>query len=140
MSKSTESSIVSNSLVAAAAFVIVVAGLRAATPFVVPFLFALFVAIIAAPSLFWLRGRGLPEWLALIVVIFGLGFLGFLLTVMVGSSVSDFSRALPQYQEQLQTLFGKLMNSLGRIGIDVSASQMRDMLIPGQSCALPMIC
>ena len=131
MGNNTERSIACNGLVAAAAFVIVVAGLRAATPFVVPFLFALFIAIIAAPSLFWLRARGLPDWLALIIVIFGLGSLGLLLMIMIGNSFSDFSRALPQYQAQLQALFDRVVASLGQIGIKVSASQMSDMFNPG---------
>ena len=131
MRDSTDRGILSNGLVAAAAFIIVVAGLRAATPVVVPFLFALFVAIIAAPSLFWLRGRGMPEWLALIIVIIGLGSLGLLLMVMIGTSFSDFTRALPQYQEQLQVLFDSVVASLARIGVDVSASQVADMFDPG---------
>ena len=131
MGNSMQQNILRNSLVAAAAFVIVVAGLRAATPVVVPFLFALFVAIIAAPSLFWLRGRGLPEWLALIIVIIGLASLGLLLMVLIGTSFSDFTRSLPQYQAQLQAVLDKLVSTLARIGIEVSATQMSDMFNPG---------
>ena len=131
MGNSTERSLLRNGLLAAAAFIIVVAGLRAATPVVVPFLFALFIAIIAAPSLFWLRARGLPDWLAIIIVIVGLGSLGLLLMIMIGTSFSDFTRALPQYQSQLETLFDRVVTSLGRIGIDVSASQMGELFDPG---------
>lgn len=131
MSDSTARGILSNSLVTAAAFIIVVAGLRAATPVVVPFLFALFVAIIAAPSLFWLRGRGLPEWLALIIVIVGLGSLGMLLMILIGTSFTDFTQSLPQYQAQLQTLLEKLVSTLARIGIEVSATHMSDLFDPG---------
>ena len=51
-------------LLTAAAFVVVVAGMRAAESIVVPFLLSVFIAIISAPSLFWLERKGLPRWLA----------------------------------------------------------------------------
>ena len=41
-------------LVSIAAFIIVVAGLKAAAGLVVPFLLAVFLAILCAPSLAWL--------------------------------------------------------------------------------------
>ena len=56
-------------LLTAAVFVVVVAGMRAAEAIVVPFLFSVFIAIINAPSLFWLERKGLPRWLAMLVVI-----------------------------------------------------------------------
>ncbi len=58
-------------LLTIAAFVVVIAGMRAAVTIVVPFLLAAFIAIISAPPLFWLHRKGLPIWLALIIVISG---------------------------------------------------------------------
>jgi len=65
---------VSKILVTIAAFVIVVAGMSAAKVILVPFLLAAFIAIISAPPLFWLQRKGLPTWLALVIVIIGVLF------------------------------------------------------------------
>jgi len=78
-------------LITIAAFVIVVAGMRAATDILVPFLLAIFISVISAPPLFWLQRKGLPTWLALITVIIGILIVGFLMAWLVGSSVKDFS-------------------------------------------------
>ena len=56
-------------MLALAAFIVVVAGMKAASPILVPFLLSLFLAVIAAPPMFWLRDRGLPNWLALLAVV-----------------------------------------------------------------------
>ena len=43
-----------------AAVVVVIAGIRAASPIVVPFLLSLFIAVISSPFMVWLKARGLP--------------------------------------------------------------------------------
>ncbi|MCU7854462.1 MAG: hypothetical protein KZQ79_02010, partial [Candidatus Thiodiazotropha sp. (ex Lucinoma borealis)] len=56
-------------LMSAAAFVVVVAGMKAADTLLIPFLLSLFIAVIAAPPLFFLKQRGLPGSLAMILVV-----------------------------------------------------------------------
>lgn len=58
-------------IVIAAAVVIVLAGLRAAQAFVVPLLMAVFLTVLCAPPLRALRRWGLPEWLAVALVVTG---------------------------------------------------------------------
>ena len=58
-----------NVLAGLAAVVIIVAGLKAASSLFVPFLLAGFITLLCAPALFWMRDRGLPTPLALIVVL-----------------------------------------------------------------------
>ncbi len=77
-------------LLTIAAFVIVVAGMRAAVDILVPFLLAAFIAIISGAPLFWLQRKGLPAWLALLIIISSIFFIGFLMAWLVGSSVKDF--------------------------------------------------
>ncbi|MCF6234837.1 MAG: AI-2E family transporter [Gammaproteobacteria bacterium] len=84
-----------------AAFVIVVAGMQAAKPIIIPFLLSIFIAIISAPPLFWLEDRGLPRSLAMIVVITSVIIVVFGLGALVGSSLKSFSADLPFYQERL---------------------------------------
>ena len=77
-----------------AAFVIVVAGMRAAEAILVPFLLSAFIAIVSAPSLFWLQRRGLPTALALLLVIAAILTIGAVLGALIGNSIRDFSQAL----------------------------------------------
>ena len=61
-----------------AGFIIVVAGMKAASSILVPFFMAVFIAVICTPPLFWLQRKGVPKILALIVilvVILGVGLL-----------------------------------------------------------------
>lgn len=51
-----------------AAFVIIVAGMRAASSLMVPFLLAAFLAVISAPPLHFLQRKGFPKILALLTV------------------------------------------------------------------------
>jgi len=68
-----------------AAFVIVVAGIRAASLILVPFLMAVFVAIVSTPMAIWMNRRGLPMPAALGVVIFLLVAIGVLGVGVIGN-------------------------------------------------------
>ena len=59
-----------------AAFVVVVAGIRAAAVIMVPFLLALFIAVVTTPLYIGLQRRGLPSAVALLVIIIGLACFG----------------------------------------------------------------
>jgi AI-2 transport protein TqsA len=48
-------------LVILACFIIVVAGMKAASSVMVPFFLAVFIAVICTPPLFWLLRKGVPK-------------------------------------------------------------------------------
>lgn len=85
-------------LLPAAAFVIVVAGMRAAEPILVPFLFAALLAIILTSPVFWLRQKNFPASLALFLVVMGVVSVGIGFVLIIGNSLDDFSDAIPRYQ------------------------------------------
>ncbi|MFQ6023560.1 MAG: AI-2E family transporter [Acidiferrobacterales bacterium] len=118
-------------LIAAASFVIVIAGMRAAEPIIVPFLLSVFLAIISAPPLFWLERKGLPRTLAMLVVIAGIIGILFVLAGIVGSSVNEFSRRLPVYQTRLQGLTTTVLAWLANMGMTVPEQQLLKHLNPG---------
>ncbi|MEZ5277589.1 MAG: AI-2E family transporter [Opitutaceae bacterium] len=89
-------------LIGAAAFVIFVAGIRAASPIAVPFLMAIFVSVITAPAFVAMQRRGVPSWVALLILVLGLVLIVTGLAGVVSNSVADFTRNLPQYQLRLQ--------------------------------------
>ena len=106
-------------LLAAAAFVVVVAGLKAASALVNPFLLAVFIAVISTPLVFWLEGRGLPRGVALVAVILAVVGVLFGLSVVVGASINDFTNDLPRYTERLKGQFGSFVETLRGLGIDL---------------------
>ena len=85
-------------LLIVASGIVVVAGLRAASTIIVPFLVAFFISVIALPLLDWLRSKKLPTGLAVLITILavlaalsGVGFL-------VSGSVNELTRELPKYR------------------------------------------
>jgi AI-2 transport protein TqsA len=114
-----------------AAFVVVVAGMQAAVSILVPFLLSVFVAIICAPFLFWLRQKRIPGLIAVGIVIIVVLGIGASIGVLVGTSVKDFSAALPEYQVRLQDEFTEIISFLNRIGIEVSNQVLLEYFNPG---------
>ena len=123
-------------LLTAAAFVVVVAGMRAAEAIVVPFLLSIFIAIVSAPPLFWLERKGLPRWLAMLVVIGVIIAAGVGLTALVGTSIREFSRDLPVYKTRMNELAVPLFEWLGAWGVSVSAGDFAGYFKPGAAIQL----
>jgi AI-2 transport protein TqsA len=89
-----------------ACFIIVVAGMKAASSILVPFFLAVFIAIICAPPLFWLQRKGVPKVIALVLILVAILVVGSLFGALIGPSLNDFLNSLPQYQERLSTHLG----------------------------------
>jgi predicted PurR-regulated permease PerM len=119
-------------LLTAAAFVIVVAGMKQAQDILVPFLLSGFIAIIAAPPLFYLKQHKIPTGIALLLVIGVIVLAGVLLGAMVGNSVDDFSAQLPIYQERLSTQTVTLLAWLDGIGITIPRETITKLVDPAQ--------
>ncbi len=107
-------------LLSAAAFVVVVAGMRAAAEILVPFLLALFIAILCSEPMGLLRRWGVPRWLAVMIVVLAVLGLGAAVTTLLGTSLIDFTRTLPVYQQRLESEAEALLNWLRGLGLDVS--------------------
>ncbi len=120
-------------LLTIAAFVIVVAGMREAQPLLVPFLLSGFIAIIAAPALFFLKQRRIPTGVALLLVILTIIGTGMLLGVLVGSSINDFSAQLPLYQEKLRGQTSSLLQWITSLGIPLPEQAFSKFLDPGKA-------
>ncbi len=123
-------------LLTLASFVIVIAGMRAAQSLLVPFLLASFIAILCAGPMHWLQRRRVPAGLAVLLVILAVVGCSLTLLILVGSSVNDFTRALPEYQQGLRDQTLSLVSWLQGIGIRVSPSLMTDYFDPGKAMEL----
>lgn len=100
----SQNSKLTNSLLSLASFIIIIAGMRASHAIVVPFLLSVFIAVISAPLLFFLVNRKVPTWLALSLIISLILVVVSLMGVLVGSSVNDFSRNIPEYESKLEAM------------------------------------
>ncbi len=118
-------------LIAVASFVIVVAGMRAAQPIIVPFLLSAFIAVIFTSPLFWLDRKGVPKVIAVLIVLAGIMVIGLIMIVLVGTSLQDFSDELPAYQAQLQQETAKIIAWLGNKGINISDQELLKHVNPG---------
>lgn len=112
----------SDTLLALASVVVIVAGMKAAAGLFVPFLLAGFIALLCAPALFWLRDLGLPNPIALVVVLLGLFGIGALFGGLMSSSINEFTRLLPSYQERFGSVIVQLDETLSEFGIDFGTS------------------
>jgi predicted PurR-regulated permease PerM len=119
-----------------AAFVILVAGMQAAQALLVPFLLSLFIAVMAAPPLFYLKARGVPGWLAMLIVVSGIVLTGLLLGWLIGGSLADFKVNLPIYQERLVAQSHALLVWLQGHGLSLDEELLRAYLDPGKAMAL----
>lgn len=91
---------VSRFFLVAAAFVIVVAGMKAAVDLLVPFLLSVFIAVLCAPPLSWLKANKVPSGMALLLVLSIIVILGIGVGAIVGSSINSFRADLPSYIER----------------------------------------
>src|SRR4030065_930449 len=114
-----------------ASFIIVVAGMKAASSILVPFFLAVFIAVICAPPLFWLQRKGVPKVLALAFILVALLIVGFLFGALIGPSLNDFLSSLPDYQERLSAHIAALMGWLREKGVNIPAEEVPRALNPG---------
>jgi predicted PurR-regulated permease PerM len=114
-----------------ASFVIVVAGMKAASSILVPFFVAVFIAVICAPPLFWLQRKGVPKILALVLILVAILFVGLLFGALIGSSLNNFLSSLPDYQERLSTYMATILSWLRERGVNIPKEEVLGTLHPG---------
>ena len=117
-------------LITLAAFVIVVAGMKAADTIMVNILLSGFFAILCAPPFIFLQSRRVPDWLALLIVIVVITGVQLALVSLIASSVADFTKELPQYQSKLQAMTDQAFAFLGRWGIRLPSNVIHQYLDP----------
>ncbi len=118
-------------LVVSAAFVVVVSGLKMAGPLLVPFLLAVFIAMIVSPLLNWLKERKVPGSLAIILIVALVFLVGLLLAAVIGSSVESFRQDIPVYSAKLSDMSTQVQQWLSLRGVEIDAQQWQSSFDPG---------
>ncbi|TYO98162.1 putative PurR-regulated permease PerM [Geothermobacter ehrlichii] len=119
-----------------AAFVVVVAGLREASALIIPFLLAVFIAVVCAPPVFWLAKRRVPTPVAVLLVVLFIWLLGGSFAALFGTSLNEFTSSLPDYQSRLQHEFTSLLAWLEQHGLKAHTSTLREQIDPGAAMRL----
>jgi len=114
-----------------AGFIIVVAGMKSARSLLVPFFLAMFIAIICAPPLFWLKRKGVPKVIALALILVAILVIASLFGVLVGPSLNNFLSSLPEYQERLSTHITSIVGWLDEEGISIPEGEVAGAFHPG---------
>ena len=127
---------VSTILFTAAAFVVVIAGMKAAEAIVVPFILSVFIAIISIPLLFWLESKGLNRGLAMLIVIAALCAVIMGIIFLAGSSIRELSQNLPLYRERINAQALPLMDWLRGKGVNIPTSEYMQYFEPGTAIQL----
>jgi len=117
-------------LVSLAAFVIVVAGVKAASSIVIPFLLSIFIATVSAPAIFWLEKLKLPRILAFLIVLLVVVFVLFGFGYVLSNSVDSFLLNTPQYTAKIMEIVGSFKEVLDRFGVEISKADLEAMLDP----------
>lgn len=119
-----------------AALVIALAGIKVATPIVVPFLLALFIAIICNPAVNFLERYRIPRGLGIVFIILFIFVMFIGLGGIIGSSVNEFRQALPLYQVQLTTQLNWVVSWMRGHHLQISKVEIESYFDPAKMMSL----
>lgn len=119
-----------NILLKLATLVVILGGIKLSAEIVVPFLMALFFAIVLNPLVSWLMRRkmrrGVAISLVVVVVLIGLA----LLIAMIAGSLQEFSDVYPQLQAQTEQKLALVQRFAARFHIMISPESLAQRLDP----------
>ena len=104
---------------------------RYSSAIVVPFLLALFITIIAATPVNWLKNRGMPDLLSVGIVLLIVIVILLMISLMLGSTMAQFNEALPEYQTKLSDLTEKITALLAERGVNIEEAGVLEAFDPG---------
>jgi predicted PurR-regulated permease PerM len=122
-------------LLVLASLVIVVAGLKAAALILVPFVLALFLAVVSMPVMFGLRRKGVWEPAAIVLTILLNALLFGLIILLVSQALWELNRELPRYISLFQGMYGGWLLELDRRGIPATTYLALQPLDPARILA-----
>ena len=118
-------------LVVAASVIVVIAGLRQASQLLLPFLIAVFLAVISLPVMVWLQRKKVPTPLAVLGTVAAAAGVVSVLGVVVGRSVNEFAEVAPQYQARFQELANGILAWAEDAGLPTAEWNPLDFINPG---------
>ncbi|NCF73054.1 MAG: AI-2E family transporter [Gammaproteobacteria bacterium] len=100
--------------------------------FLVPFLIAVFLALITVRPMLWLQRKRIPSFLAALFIVTTILLIFGILGTILGSSIAEFTAALPGYQAQLDVIVASVFDFVVKhLNGDESMESLGDMIDPG---------
>ncbi len=118
-------------LVIIASLFIITAGLKAEGTLITPLLVSLFFAVLCMPPLHKLKKSGVPDGIAIAIVILGATIIVLGITTIIGRSLAGFESSLPAYRSALDAHASSLFEWLGTRGLDISAEELSSKISTG---------
>ena len=126
----------SNYIISCAGFVIIIAGMKIASPIFVPFLLATFIAILNLPILLFLQKKKVPRGISVFIIILLLIFFGGTLSTLLGTSISGFSSRIPFYTQRISEQANWAITFINNFGIDIPQSTINEYFDPGTAITI----
>jgi len=127
---------IAKAMIVMACIVIVLAGVKAASVIMVPFLLSAFIAIACSPLINWASRYHIPRWASVTLVILIIMVIGFMLAGLITQSLSEFRQNMPVYREQLTGEFAWILNKLAILNINVNKELITSYLDPGAAMSV----
>ncbi len=123
-------------ILVAAAAVLVLLGMRAASDILNSLLLALFVSIGFSPIMHFLVRHGWPVWLSLLAVLGLILVVALVFVAVIVGSLTGLDENLATYENSLAALAGDIVGQLEAWGLEVSGIQMDELLQPSRIIGL----
>ncbi len=131
MNTTTENiSSLTKTLIAGAALVIIIGGVKSASSLLSPLLMAIFISIVCTPPLFMMQKRGVPTIIALIVILGFVGLCGVAVFSLITSSIDQFSQSHERYRGNLALLYTQFSGILAQLGIPLNLDIVFEKINP----------
>ena len=120
----------------AAAVIIILGAIKIATPIIVPFLLAVFIAIICNPVVNVISKCKIPRTIAIFIVLSLVVVIGLSITSVIGSSVQQLTSNVGDYQLQVRAHYGELVHFLKQYNIKIASDTLLGYFNPGRAMTM----
>lgn len=126
-----------SAVISFAAVVVIIYGLQMAKNLLVPLLLAAFLALITVRPMLWMQKNRVPSILAALIIVSVILLIFAIVGAIVGTSVAEFTAALPSYQERLDTIVDRFLSFIARmLNSEEAFESLDDMIDPGWAMGL----
>ena len=127
-----------SSIVGLAAVIVVIYGMQMAKVLLVPFLIAAFLALITVRPMLWMQQKkGVPSIIAALIIVIVIMLILAVVGTILGSSIADFTAALPVYQARLDVIVDRVLDFFVKhLNAYASMQNLGDMIDPGWAMGL----
>jgi predicted PurR-regulated permease PerM len=127
----------STTIVGFAAVIIIIYGMQMAKVLLVPFLVAVFLALITVRPMLWMQKNRIPAIVAALIIVSVIMMILTVVGTIVGRSVADFTTALPDYQARLNVIVERVIRFIvENLNSDQSIEKLGDLVNPGWAMGL----